>query len=40
MGDIILLIITIIWGLFAYFLCMLNDRSVEDNENNHDPNDK
>lgn len=40
MGDIILLIITIIWGLFAYFLCMLNDRSVVKNENNHNSNDK
>lgn len=30
MGEIIGLILTIILELFAYFLCMLNDRSTNE----------
>ena len=40
MGEFLGIIIMILLGLFAYFLCMLNDRSVVKNENDHNSNDK
>lgn len=41
MGEIIGLILTIILGLFAYFLCKLNSRyEEEDNACNNKSNDK
>ena len=42
MGEIIGLILTIILGLFAYFLCYINylKRKIQDVHNKRDPNGK